>query len=84
MSVFVDDGRWPYGRMLMCHMFADTSEELHAMADHIGVARKWAQHAGTPREHYDVCMSKRALALRSGAKAATAREMVAFFKARET
>ena len=50
----------------MCHMLADTPAELHAMADRIGVARRWYQaKASTP--HYDVCKSKRALAVRAGA-----------------
>lgn len=52
----------------MCHMLADTEEELHAMADRIGVARRWHQKAGTPHSHYDICMSKRALAVKYGAK----------------
>lgn len=67
MSVYVDEPIWPYGRMLMCHMLADTRVELDAMADRLGVARRWIQHAGTPREHYDICKSKRALALKLGA-----------------
>ena len=41
--VYVDDYNAPYGRMTMCHMMADTLEELHAMADKIGIARKWFQ-----------------------------------------
>jgi hypothetical protein len=32
------------------------------MADKIGVDRKWLQAAGTKREHFDICLSKRALA----------------------
>lgn len=43
MSVFVDDARLPYGRMLMCHMWADTLDELLGMADRIGVKRRWLQ-----------------------------------------
>ncbi|BAP94500.1 hypothetical protein [Aurantimonas phage AmM-1] len=75
MAVYVDDMRAQFGRMKMCHMFADSTAELVAMADRIGVARKWIQHAGTPREHFDVAMSKRALAIAAGAKAITRREV---------
>ena len=47
-------------------MIADTPDELHAMADKIGVARKWFQcMASFP--HYDIAQSKRALAVQYGA-----------------
>lgn len=66
MSVYVDQPVHRYGRMLMCHMLADTPEELHAMAKRIGVAHRWYQlSASTP--HYDIAKSKRALALVYGA-----------------
>lgn len=69
MTVFVDNMRAPYGRMVMCHMLSDdpTDAELHAMADTIGVSRRWHQKAGTPHSHYDIALSKRALALKAGA-----------------
>jgi hypothetical protein len=67
MGVYVDSMRAGYGRMIMCHMVADSRAELDAMADAIGVARKWIQHVGKPSEHYDVCLSKRARAVRLGA-----------------
>jgi hypothetical protein len=52
--------------MMMCHMIADDLNELHAMADRIGVQRRWFQsHASHP--HYDICKSKRELAVRFGA-----------------
>jgi hypothetical protein len=66
--VYVDDMYAPYGRMKMCHLVADTTVELNAMADAIGVARRWIQDAGTWREHYDVCTTKRQLAVKAGAK----------------
>ena len=66
MSVYVDQAQHRYGRMLMCHLLADTPAELHAMVDRIGVARRWYQHsASTP--HYDIAKGKRTLALRLGA-----------------
>lgn len=76
MTVYVDDMRAPYGRMIMCHMMADSSDELHAMADRIGVARKWCQRRGTWKEHYDVCQAKRKLAVAAGAVEITQREVV--------
>jgi hypothetical protein len=76
MAVYVDDPVWPFGRMMMCHMFADTTEELLAMADAIGVARKWIQKPGTWREHFDICKSKRELAIRRGARAVDSGELI--------
>ena len=67
MAVYVDDMRARFGRMVMCHMLADTTEELLAMADKIAVARRWIQHPGTHREHFDICLSKRAVAVQHGA-----------------
>jgi hypothetical protein len=65
MAVYVDGARNPLGRMLMSHMLADTEEELHAMAFAVGVDRRHFQQHGT--SHYDICQSKRALAVRLGA-----------------
>jgi len=70
MSVYVDKLIWGYGRMVMCHMIADTPDELHAMADKIGVARKWFQDPRTMdvnTPHYDISKGKRALAVKAGA-----------------
>ena len=61
----------------MCHMIADSTEELLAMADRIGVARKWIQHFGTHREHFDVSLAKRKLAVECGAIEVSQRELVA-------
>lgn len=66
MPVYVDSAMLGYGRMKMCHMVADTKDELLAMADRIGVARKWLQNPGTPTEHFDVCKAKREAALAFG------------------
>lgn len=71
MAVYVDDmhlseaGR--YRHMKMSHMIADTEAELLEMADRIGVLRKWHQYPGTAKSHFDICMSKRALAVAAGA-----------------
>jgi hypothetical protein len=65
--VYVDDMRAKFGRMVMCHMTADSDEELHAMATRLGMKREWHQKAGTYKSHYDVSLSKRALAIHFGA-----------------
>lgn len=68
MTVYVDNMRARFGRMIMCHMVADSEEELLAMADRIGVQRRWHQYPGTPRSHFDICRSKRDLAVQNGAR----------------
>lgn len=80
MTVFVDTMEAPFGRMIMCHMWADTRAELFEMADRIGVDLKWFQRPtgtvhngylapgqGASWEHFDISKSKRALAVRHGA-----------------
>jgi hypothetical protein len=66
----VDDFDAPFGRMRMSHLIADSEAELHAMADQIGVARRWYQG-----DHYDVCKSKRELAISCGAVPITTRQL---------
>lgn len=77
MPVYVDDAYIPFGRMKMCHMVADTEEELHKMADKIGMRRAWFQDGSRP--HYDVSKSKRALAVACGTSEITIRELIALF-----
>lgn len=67
MTVYVDTMRARFGRMIFCHMIADTSAELLAMADRIGVDRRWLQHAGTAHEHFDIALSERQAAIAAGA-----------------
>lgn len=66
MTVYVDM-RANFGRMKMCHMIADTEAELLAMADRIGVARKWRQGIPGRDDHFDIALTKRALAVAAGA-----------------
>ena len=51
--------------MIMCHLLADTLDELHLMAACIGVAKKHFQSGKVP--HYDICKAKRELAVKAGA-----------------
>jgi len=52
---------------VMCHMVADSTDELMAMADKIGVARRWLQKPGHYQEHFDVCKAMRVRAVALGA-----------------
>lgn len=68
MACYVDNVSIPYGRMRMNHLWADSLPELLAMADRIGVARKWLQKP--PKAswvHFDISVGKRALAIAYGA-----------------
>jgi hypothetical protein len=82
MTVYVDNMRARYGRLVMCHMLADSTDELLAMADRIGVERRWLQDAGEPTEHFDIALSKRALAVQHGAKEVGLREVGAIIRRR--
>lgn len=83
MVTYVDDmHRYPvgrFGRMKMSHLMADTDAELYAIADKIGVARRWVQDADKPSDiHFDIALVKRALAVEAGAVEITYREMSAY------
>lgn len=74
MTVYVDTARNKYKRMVMCHLLADTLEELHTFAARLGMKREWFQPVSTP--HYDLSLSRRALALKYGAVEIDERKVV--------
>ena len=74
MAIYVDRERNRLGRMIMCHMVADTVEELHEMATQLGLKREWFQATKVP--HYDVCLSHRKRAVELGAKEISRRQLV--------
>lgn len=68
MAVYVDDVRHTFGRMIMCHCWADTEEELFAMMRRIGVNTKWVQRP--PKAswlHFDISLAMKARAIEAGA-----------------
>lgn len=71
MGVYLDTAANGFGRMVMCHMIADTPSELHEMALAIGMQRKWYQTPDGPGKvsfpHYDVSKSRKVIAIQRGA-----------------
>lgn len=68
MAVYVDTMAASYGRMIMCHMWADSEDELISMVNKIGVQRKWIQQP--PKAswiHFDISKAKKELAIKNGA-----------------
>lgn len=65
MAVYIDDAFLPFGRMKMCHLVADTVEELQAFARQLEMKSEWFQDHRIP--HYDVSMQVRGKAVALGA-----------------
>jgi hypothetical protein len=80
--VYVGNKEYKYRQMLMSHMVADNLIELHAMADKIGVQRKYFQDAKIP--HYDICKNKKQLAILNGAKLISDKQIIILCKYHNT
>lgn len=65
-------------RVRWCHMIADTEDELHAMAQRIGLRREWAQEPKVSSGvwHYDLVPTKRDRAIKLGAVALDSRAFI--------
>jgi|HigsolmetaAR202D_1030399.scaffolds.fasta_scaffold06376_2 hypothetical protein len=87
MTILVDeliDYQMPhlpiYLRGLWCHMMTDDLtpnglDELHAMAERLGLQRAWFQDK-PHYPHYDLRPNTRALAIQLGAQAVTGAELI--------
>jgi hypothetical protein len=85
MACYVDSVRAYPGAGLRyreyCHLLADSRDELHAMADAIGMPRRFFQdHLW--RWHYDLPRHLRELAVRNGAVEVTMPEVGALLRER--
>lgn len=68
MTVYVDDVRHSFRRMIMCHLWADDVNELHAFAASLGLRREWFQcPPAASWNHYDISLTVKARALAAGA-----------------
>ncbi len=83
MTVYVDNARRPFGRMLLSHMMSDGTDpldlELEGMAARIGLRREWKHD-----DHYDIGVAKREDAISWGAEAVTSRELVRLRRRKRT
>lgn len=83
MAVYVDRSLWPYRHMIMCHLLADTAEELHALAEQIGMKRQWVQRSSHGILHYDICKAKRKKAVAAGAIELDRKGLIVLMKKQE-
>ena len=74
MTVYVDRASRPLGRMVMCHMVADTLAELHTEAAALGCRKEWFQDGRHP--HYDLPQFRRRHAVQRGAVQVTSEALV--------
>ncbi|MDT4923549.1 MAG: hypothetical protein QOG01_1262 [Pseudonocardiales bacterium] len=85
MACYVDAVRSYPGSGLrftrFCHLLADTREELHAMADALGIPPRFFQDHPW-RWHHDLPEHLRARAVELGAREVTLREVGSLLKAR--
>ena len=86
MSCYVDTVRsYPDAGLRhteFCHLLADTREELHRMADLVGMPRRFFQEHPW-RWHYDLPEPLRARAIEHGARPITMHEVGAILKQRK-
>jgi hypothetical protein len=76
-AVYVGTLEYPFSGMIMSHLASPNLEELHKMVDAIGVPRKHFQDDEKHlHPHYDICKSKKALAIKLGAVEIDDRELI--------
>ena len=78
--VYIGKREWKLNRMLMSHMAADSLDELHKMAQDIGVAKRHFQDkVGKP--HYDICKQNKKKAIELGAIEVDDRKLIELYRA---
>jgi hypothetical protein len=84
MGVYVDSEFIQFGRMKVCHMVADTEEELEDIAIKLGLNLKWWQHKGTPKSHFDISKSVRERAIGLGVEVIDRQQLVDLIKSKRS
>ena len=77
--VYVGKREYKYGRMIMSHMVADSLDELHEMADKIGVNRRHFQDKPN-KPHYDICKANKKKVIELGALEVDDRLIIEMFR----
>jgi len=70
MAIYVDTPIHVLRDRLMCHMFSPDLDELHVMAERLGIQRRWFQDPEAMQvswPHYDIDQTRRQLAVEFGA-----------------
>lgn len=76
MTIYVDQ-LTQHGKIKWSHLMTDGNiDELHAMADKIGLKREWFQNKNVRYLHYDVHPRLRALAIKHGAVEVSSQELI--------
>jgi hypothetical protein len=72
MTILVDPPLWVWRERRWSHLVSDESyDELHVMADVLGIERRWFQG-----DHYDIPEDYRERAIELGAVAVSSRELI--------
>lgn len=77
MTVYIDSMHAGFGRSAKCHMFADTDDELHALASQVGMGRYLHQSDSALGSHYAVPIGMRRALILAGAVEITWRQTAA-------
>tara|TARA_B100000700_G_scaffold230615_1_gene255042 strand:- start:14884 stop:15201 length:318 start_codon:yes stop_codon:yes gene_type:complete len=75
MAVYVDNYKAKFKNYIMCHMIADSEEELHSFAIKLGLKTSWYQNK-TKHKHYDISQSVKQKAIELGAMEVSAKTLV--------
>ena len=71
VTILVDEAVWPHRGRRWCHYVSDTSlDELQAFARRLDLPRR-----GFQGDHYDICLTKRSIAVSAGALEVTYRQL---------
>ena len=77
MSVYIDEAYFPIGSVKMCHLIADSEKELHKFVALLGIDKRFYKVSSiTPwRNHYELSVTQRRLAVKHGAIEVTNSQM---------